>query len=83
MAAVQARSVHGLAVTVHTAELKQLSEGPDDPAAGAEDETTAILRFNPERVGHALFLQQAHLDAVREYTVLCRCLIIIILCTAI
>jgi len=49
----------GLGITVHTAELYELSDSVD-PVDG--DETTSILDFGPDRLGHALHLKQHHLD---------------------
>eukprot|EP01034_Spumella_vulgaris_P028869 gene28869-35811_t len=50
----------GLKVTVHSAETKELSETVD--AEFGEDETTVVLNFGPDRLGHALHLLQFHLD---------------------
>mmetsp|Transcript_6915 Transcript_6915/g.11528 ORF Transcript_6915/g.11528 Transcript_6915/m.11528 type:complete len:411 (+) Transcript_6915:97-1329(+) len=54
----------GLGITIHTGELSELSDSIDPLTA--EDETTSILNFRPERIGHALYLEQHHFDTMLE-----------------
>lgn len=49
----------GFNVTVHTAEMKGLSERADS------DETAFILSFGPDRMGHMLYPMERHYDQVR------------------
>lgn len=51
-----------LGITLHAAELKELSDSVD-PVTD-EDDTESILNFRPERIGHALHLQQHHIETV-------------------
>jgi adenosine deaminase len=49
---------HGLFTTVHTSEIR-----------GAENETTAILEFKPNRVGHFLFPTEAQIQLLRDNSI--------------
>eukprot|EP01031_Cornospumella_fuschlensis_P025678 gene25677-31011_t len=52
----------GLNVTVHTAELKQLSERREEDM----DETSFILSYWPDRIGHMLHPMERHFDQMVE-----------------
>lgn len=52
----------GLKITLHTAETKELSENIS--ATFEEDETSYVISFGADRLGHALHLLQYHMDSV-------------------
>ena len=52
----------GLKISVHAAEVGQSSDVADE-----DTEMTKILRFRPDRLGHALFLRNYHLALVISF----------------
>lgn len=54
----------GFNLTIHTAEARALSEPP--PETDGADETSAILAFRPDRIGHLLYAQERHFQQVRR-----------------
>lgn len=52
-----------LNITVHTAELSSLSEEvAEDEVTASVDETSFILKFLPDRIGHLLHPKEKHFD---------------------